>query len=189
MVKMSYEKLVEECKRLRLKGERAVAEFFAVSKGNDQGSKKVHGSAAAGCSGARLTLCDVLAPDRSTCQRPCTRRCSAHTTRCCWMHGSMCVPFACATGRLCQVTYSSTAQVILPEQGLLEKHEQLDNVLAMIPDEDVRQTLAERFKVRVRWHVLQPRSSEMARRAVWQAVRANAGGRCGAAVGGAGKGG
>lgn len=29
MVKMSYEKLVEECKRLRLKGERAVAEFFA----------------------------------------------------------------------------------------------------------------------------------------------------------------
>ena len=29
MGKMGYEQLVEECKRLRLKGERAVAEFFA----------------------------------------------------------------------------------------------------------------------------------------------------------------
>ena len=30
MVKMSYEKLVDECKRLRLKGERAVAEGRAT---------------------------------------------------------------------------------------------------------------------------------------------------------------
>jgi hypothetical protein len=40
-------------------------------------------------------------------------------------------------------------QVILPEQGLLERHEQLDNLLAMLPDEELRDLLASRFKVQL----------------------------------------
>lgn len=39
-------------------------------------------------------------------------------------------------------------QIILPEQGLLEKAERIDGVLAMIPDEAVRIALAERLKAR-----------------------------------------
>ena len=37
--------------------------------------------------------------------------------------------------------------MILPNHGLLEAHAQLDAILAMLPDEELRATISERFKV------------------------------------------
>ena len=64
---------------------------------------------------------------------------------CYWMAGSMCVVSSLVMAPGCLAAAHS--QVILPNHGLLESHAQLDNILAMVPDEDVRATISDRFKV------------------------------------------
>lgn len=58
----------------------------------------------------------------------------------------MCVsvrPTVCAR----PVKLTCAVQVILPNHGLLEAHAQVDAILAMLPDEELRASMSERFKV------------------------------------------